>query len=102
IHHQVLPQLTVGEARVLRAHLQQFVALVETAVSNDAMANPPEQEFSVTMTPLEYEQFCARALRRGGWNATVTRSTGDQGADVVAEKNGVRVVLQCKLYTQPV
>ncbi len=32
----------------------------------------------------------------------MTAVTGDQGADVLAERNGVRLVLQCKLYNQPV
>jgi restriction system protein len=37
-----------------------------------------------------------------GWNTTVTKASGDQGADVVADKSGVRIVLQCKLYSGPV
>jgi hypothetical protein len=32
----------------------------------------------------------------------VTMQSRDQGVDVVAEKSGVRVVLQCKLYARPV
>src|ERR1700730_11505635 len=33
---------------------------------------------------------------------TVVGSLRDQGVDVVAEKNGIRLVLQCKLYSRPV
>jgi len=54
------------------------------------------------MTPTEFETFCAEELRRAGWNARVTMQSRDQGVDVIAEKNGVRVVLQCKLYARPV
>jgi restriction system protein len=32
----------------------------------------------------------------------VTQATGDQGVDVIAMKNGMRVVLQCKKYSSPV
>jgi len=32
----------------------------------------------------------------------MTKATGDQGADVIAEKDGARMVLQCKLYSSPV
>jgi len=37
-----------------------------------------------------------------GWNAQVTKASGDQGVDVIAELNGVRVAVQCKLYSSPV
>jgi restriction system protein len=32
----------------------------------------------------------------------MTKGSGDQGADVIAEKGGIRVVVQCKWYSQPV
>ena len=51
------------------------------------------------MSPPEFEVYCADELRQCGWNARVTTQSGDQGVDIIAEKNGVRVVLQCKLYT---
>lgn len=54
------------------------------------------------MGPFEYEAHCAEQLRRSGWNAKATKRTGDQGCDVIAEREGRRVVLQCKLYEQPV
>lgn len=54
------------------------------------------------ISPLEYEQVCADILRKHGWNAQVTQSSRDHGADVIAEKQGARVVVQCKRYSQPV
>lgn len=51
------------------------------------------------MTPLEFEGTCAAVLRRLGWDASTTKGSGDQGADVIATKDGRRLVLQCKLYT---
>src|ERR1700730_4076277 len=36
--------------------------------------------------------FCAEELRRAGRDARVTMQSRDQGVDVVAEKNRVRVV----------
>jgi restriction system protein len=52
--------------------------------------------------PYEYEQFCADILRSNGWSAFATKASGDQGADIKAEKGGIVVILQCKLYSQPV
>lgn len=50
-------------------------------------------------TPLDFEGICAAVLRQHGWNATTTKGSGDQGADVIAERSGTKIVLQCKLYT---
>jgi HJR/Mrr/RecB family endonuclease len=63
---------------------------------------PAYQAFSDAMTPTEFETFCAEELKRAGWDARVTMQSRDQGVDVIAEKERVRVVLQCKLYSRPV
>ncbi|GLQ53607.1 restriction endonuclease [Devosia nitrariae] len=54
------------------------------------------------MTPIQFERWCENALRWSGWSANGTKASGDQGADVVATKDGVKVVLQCKLFSRPV
>jgi hypothetical protein len=50
------------------------------------------------LTPDEYEQLVAMILRREGWEATVTPSGGDHGLDVIAEKSGIRLGVQVKMY----
>ncbi len=52
--------------------------------------------------PTAFEEACAAQLRALGWDANTTGGSGDQGIDVEARKNGVRVVVQCKLYSQAV
>ncbi len=52
--------------------------------------------------PTAFEEACAAQLRALGWDATTTGGSGDQGIDVEARKSGVRVVIQCKLYSQAV
>ena len=54
------------------------------------------------ISPIEYEHQCASVLRGCGWNAVVTKSSGDQGVDILATMNGIKVVVQCKKYTSPV
>ena len=54
------------------------------------------------MTPLQFEDRCADIMRGHGWKCSTTPKSGDQGIDVLGEKAGVRVVLQCKLYAKPV
>lgn len=44
----------------------------------------------------EFEDYVAARLRKTGWNVSMTPATGDFGVDVIAEKNGERVAVQCK------
>lgn len=50
------------------------------------------------MTPEEYEHHVAEVLRSEGWAATVTSYAGDEGIDIIAERDGVRQAVQVKLY----
>ncbi|MCX4371952.1 MAG: restriction endonuclease [Dysosmobacter sp.] len=57
---------------------------------------PPEDGF-------DFERKFAAALKRDGFeNVTVTEKSGDFGADILAEKDGVKYVIQCKYYTSSV
>ncbi|MDQ1832831.1 restriction endonuclease [Massilia scottii] len=47
----------------------------------------------------EYEMLCTKLLNENVWDARMTALTGDQGADIVATKNGTKLVVQCKYYT---
>ncbi|MGC9272175.1 restriction endonuclease [Acidiphilium sp.] len=47
------------------------------------------------LSPVEFEQFCGMLLAGRGWSVEATRTTGDYGADIVAERDGVRLVVQC-------
>lgn len=50
----------------------------------------------------EYEIAISNALSRLGWTVRMTGSGGDQGVDVLAERNGVLYAIQCKYYSTPV
>lgn len=50
----------------------------------------------------EFEHFVSDQLEDSGWSVRHTGKSGDQGADLVAEKAGVSVAVQCKMYAQPV
>jgi len=54
------------------------------------------------MSPEEFEHYCAALLREGSWDARVTKLSGDQGVDIVANKRGMRIVVQCKKHSKPV
>lgn len=48
----------------------------------------------------DFERWCADLLRRSGFsNVTVTPGSGDQGVDVLANKDGKKYAIQCKRYS---
>ena len=102
ITQHIEPSLTTNECRALERERTGIVNLIRTRVEAVAENQPALWKFSDDMTPAGFENFCADELRRAGWNARVTMQGRDQGVDVVAEKDDVRVVIQCKLYTRPV
>jgi len=55
-----------------------------------------------SLSPIEFEHYCADILRCNGWDARVTQAAGDQGIDVIATLLNVKAVLQCKKYSQPI
>lgn len=58
--------------------------------------------FSEDMNPYEYEHFCANEFKKNGWDANATQGSSDQGVDVIAYKDGVTLVGQCKKYKRAV
>ncbi len=74
---------------------------VADAVDAVANVNDASDEFSGD-DPIDFEVWCVDKLIDNGWVAYKTPNTGDQGADVIAEKDGVRIAVQCKCYSVPV
>ena len=58
----------------------------------------PAVEFDDAMTGKEFELYCRDILQEAGWRAALTPGSGDQGADIIAEMDDRRVVIQCKFY----
>lgn len=54
------------------------------------------------MDGVEFEGYIAARLGRAGWAVTFTPPVGDYGVDLVAEKDGHYVAVQCKRYGKPV
>ena len=62
-----------------------------------------EQEDFDILEGHEFEYYCAQLLQRKGFvDVEVTKGSGDYGADILAEKDGVTYAIQCKCYTAPV
>ncbi len=105
---RLLPLLT---ARALDGQWPSIEARVLRRIERTASASRPEgagtvasdpRSFHPDMDPIDYERHCAILLRRAGWDAEVTAAGGDQGADVLARRDGALLVVQCKLYRSAV
>ncbi|SFF27614.1 restriction system protein [Sulfitobacter brevis] len=75
---------------------------IENVVLPLSLAKAGELSFSPDMSPIDFEYFVAGIFQSSGWDAEVSKASGDQGADVVASRDGCKVVVQCKLYSKPV
>jgi restriction system protein len=102
LFHHLSQALSVREQQVLKDKHQSLVAQIEDFVKERSDDDPPFRTFSEDMSSAEFEEFCAGELRQVGWNAHVTLKSRDQGIDVIADKSGVRIVIQCKKYRSPV
>lgn len=77
----------------------------EPAISEHTVPSTNVQPFSVldlidAMDGQAFEFWCANFLRDNGFtNVSVTKGSGDQGVDVLAEKEGIRYAIQCKCYS---
>lgn len=51
------------------------------------------------MSGIDYEKACAESLRKMGYtDIELTKTSGDQGIDIIAWKDGLKYGIQCKHY----
>jgi len=75
---------------------------LDANISDAAVVDQSDVDAQRGISPTEYERRCADRMRACGFEATVTKASGDQGVDVIARKPGLVVALQCKLHSFPV
>ena len=61
-----------------------------------------EAGFRENMSGDEYENYCKYILKLRGWIVELTPKSGDQGVDLIATKEYLKVCIQCKRYSKPV
>ena len=55
-----------------------------------------------TMSGIQFEEYFTMLLNKIGYSAKVTKATSDEGADIIAEKDAIKYVFQCKNYASSV
>jgi restriction system protein len=54
------------------------------------------------MSGTEFEDYVAARLRRAGWHVVFTSASGDYGVDLIAQRDGKSVAIQCKRHGKSV
>lgn len=98
----VFQALTPADLSRVEEQLGEFRARLELMVETGLGDPGAEARFERVRNGSEFEHFCAEELRRGGWRVTATGASRDQGADLIAERNRERLVVQCKFLGRPV
>ncbi len=60
------------------------------------------QQNLAALSPLDFEKYCSYLLEDRLWLVELTKTSGDMGADIIAIKDGVRLVIQCKRHQENV
>lgn len=70
---------------------------------HDQQKTKPHQELDVdALSGVEFEVYLSKRMRSAGFDVVGTPTTGDQGADLVAKKDGRKFIIQAKRYQGPV
>lgn len=99
------PQILSLLAEMKRSARDGIRGLVDHRVNLAISEGVGKVEESVDVSDIDgvdFEHHCAEILRKAGWDARVTQSSGDQGVDIIATRGGLKGVFQCKRYSQPV
>ena len=84
---------------IIGALIVLLAALIVTIVKKIRNRPLPMDE----MEGHDFEYYCADILKeRGFLEVEVTKGSGDFGADILAEKDGVTYAIQCKCYDKPI
>lgn len=89
----LLAWANVSGIEVTSTHAKESQRVNEKGTSRD-------YEFSIgyvdIMDGVSFEYFVASKLNKLGWNASVTKASGDYGIDIIAYKGNEKWGLQCK------
>ena len=97
-----LKNLSLGSSKFLWQHYIDSQVSGMFSPVHDTSNDAPSSGYD-SMEGHDFEYFCADLLKRNGFrNVSVTQGSGDQGIDILAEKEGVQYGIQCKCYTSDI
>lgn len=58
--------------------------------------------FDMIKDGIQFEVFIASLLDNKGYTTQITQKSNDYGADIIAFKDNIKYVIQCKFYSSPI
>lgn len=101
IDNVVGKQCALAYVYMQREHIARYISEIVKEIADQHLIEYENSDVDA-MTGQEFEEFCARILMDNGWQASLTKGSGDQGVDIIAQKNGSTLAIQCKRYSTPV
>lgn len=71
-------------------------------INNENFFVETELKYIDSLNGLQFEEYTSNLLQKLGYNSRVTKASGDSGADVLAQKDNISYIIQCKHYIEPV
>lgn len=68
----------------------------------ELLNNSTSTKSNRSMSGIEFEEHCKSILEEAGWEVEVTPTSGDQGVDLIASIEDIRVCIQCKCFAKTV
>ena len=91
VQNQICSDIPIGDELHPRFKYESMYGGMDRVYVNIIESN------TIKMSGVEFEYFCADILHLDGFtNITITKASGDKGADIKCQKNGISYVVQCK------
>lgn len=87
------------QALVHQEHKEYREEYASSNINNKINRNA---EWWMSLSPWDFEKEIAELFREQGYNAKITRGSGDGGVDLFLTKNSINIIVQCKQYANPV
>jgi len=87
-----------------RTELSEYAFNIMDYKIDELSSKLKEHEISIekVLTGHDYEHYVASIFNKYKWCSRITKNSGDQGADIIASKDKLTIVVQCKYYSSPV
>lgn len=90
----------------LKELLQKKYKLLKANQFEEKLSRNPDKRITVQeiehLNGFEFEELIGELFRKVGYKVKVTKKSGDQGADLVVDKDGVCTAIQTKKYARSV
>ena len=93
----VLTQKELGKTIPYSSFFKELDQEIDLISKNLSLANETN-----SMSGVEYEKHCKEILEQAGWEVEETPATNDQGVDLIACIEDLRVCIQCKCFAKAV